>query len=441
MLRLTSMRLGIIGVGAFTGYVSRRFWNDHAFSKAAALGYELLFGLVPVIAIGLAVLAAFPVFDQVRIDLQDYIAKSFLPEHGEEVKTLFQRFVANTRELTLFSIVALIVTAILLFDTVDGVFSHIWRQTVPRPLLTRVAMFWAIMTLLPLLIAGSVALSTFIAHRIGVWDIEFPLYSSVLVWLAPFSLLTIAFALCYIGLPYRRVRLVHALVGGVIAALLFQALQFGYSLFIKAFPTYWTVYGVMAWAPIALLWIYLFWCIVLLGAETTAALPEWRNRPRRGGVLPLPLRRLTAALAILDQLLVARTTGRSASLGRLADVASRALTDADAGAAQEILDRLARARIIARTSHGWQVARDPAKVSLRDLVAALDLGYKSTAQLDVLAVPWGARLGKIMREFEGAGEPSLAITIEDLLATPRDSEAGMDAIPLEDERVRRHGSS
>jgi membrane protein len=162
------MRLGIIGVGAFTGYVSRRFWNDHAFSKAAALGYELLFGLVPVIAIGLAVLAAFPVFDQVRIDLQDYIAKSFLPEHGEEVKTLFQRFVDNTRELTLFSIVALIVTAILLFDTVDGVFSHIWRQTVPRPLLTRVAMFWAIMTLLPLLIAGSIALSTFLAHRIGV---------------------------------------------------------------------------------------------------------------------------------------------------------------------------------------------------------------------------------------------------------------------------------
>ncbi len=401
---------------AFLWYAARRFWKDQCLAKAAGLGFDLLFALMPTIAIGFAILSAFPILDEVRIDFQAYIVNSFLPQHGPEIMALFDQFVGNTRTLTAFSLVVLVLTALLLFNTVDNVFNEIWRQTAVRPFIGRLVSFWAIMTALPLLVVGSVALSTLVARRVGAWDLDFPALSAVIVWMAPFLLLTVAFGLAYLWLPNRKVRFLHALIGGAAAALLFEALRWGFSLYIAAVPTFWIVYGPLASVPIVLLWIFLFWCLVLYGSEITAALPEWKNRAdadsREG---PASLRRLIAALLVMDRLLDARAKGSAVATASLAQAAAAGLGDPDLGGAQRVLDQLVGVKIIADADGMWRLARDPAVVSVADLAAALNIGYGRTGALDSLGAPWRDRLASLLGEIKSSEKELLSLSVEALL--------------------------
>lgn len=410
---------------AFLWYTTRRFWRDECLAKAAGLAFDLLFALIPTIAIGFAILSAFPVLNEVRVELQAYIIKSFLPQHGQEITALFDLFVEKTRALTAFSVVILALSALLLFNTVDSVFNRIWRQTAVRPLIARLFSFWAIMTALPLLVAGSVALSTLVARRVGAWGLDIPWLSAAVVWIAPFMLLTVAFALGYVWLPNRRVRFLHALVGGAVAATLFEGLRWAFSLYVAAFPTFWILYGPLASIPIALLWIYVFWCIILFGAELTAALPEW---PNRAGAEPEETspsaRRLIAALLILERLLEARRRGTTVSTARLAKAAAGALAGSDLGDVQSLLDRLAAVRIIARGEDGWRLARDPAEVRLADVTSALAIGYAAAGDLSFLNAFWRHPLAIALNGAEAAAHDSLGVPIETLLLTSNTASPG-----------------
>jgi membrane protein len=410
---------------ALFAYAARRFWKDDCLAKAAALAFDLLFAMIPTIAIGFAILSAFPILDEVRAGLQNYIIKSFLPQHGEEITALFDLFVQKTRALTAFSIVVLTLSALLLFNTVDSVFNRIWRQTAVRPLAARLFSFWAIMTAVPLLVAGSVALSTLVARRVAAWGIDVTWISAALVWIAPFLLLTAAFALGYRWLPYRRVRFLHALIGGVVAAALFEGLRWAFSLYVGAFPTFWILYGVLASVPIVLLWIYFFWCVVLFGAEVAAALPEWHNRAGADldRAAPSALR-IAAALFVLERLIEARIAGAAVSTTALARAAAQALADADLGAAQSLLDSLARVRIIARAESGWRLARDPADVTLDDLAAAVNAGYGSGGGLEFLDRAWSTTLAAALHDAERAGRSALSLPVERLLAARRQDTPG-----------------
>jgi membrane protein len=409
-------------VSSLVVYVGTRFWRDHGFTKSAALSYDLLFALVPIIALTFGILSAFPALDSMRVGLQNYLVSSFLPEQHQEISALFDRLVANTRALAAFSIVALVFTALLLFDTVDSVFNEIWRQTAVRPFIARLSMFWAIMTLLPLLIGGSIALSTAVARRGVAWGLDLPWLTAALVWIAPITLLTVAFAVGYYGLPYRRVRFAHAVAGGVVAALLVQALRWVFIWFIDAFPNYWIIYGVLAWIPIALLWVFLFWCIILFGAEITAAFPEWRKRPGVGApTAPLPVRRLAAALLMIEQLLEGRRTGVAVSTERLTEAAVRGLSEIDLRAPQVIIDQLDRARVIAPVGKGWQLARDPSEVTLAKLIEVLDLGYGASSTLDFLTTAWRSPLAAVLDQADVASRAALSVSIETLLDTAGES--------------------
>lgn len=155
----------------FFWYVCKRYWHDHCFQSAAAMSYNFLFAAIPMIAVGLAILAAFPVFDQIRVGFQDFIVQYLLPQAGEDFRFALDEFLRNTRNLTAFGIVALAVTAIILLDTIETVFNRVWRQSQVRPFVARVTMYWAILTLAPLLVGGSVALSAIVLSR-AAWPIS-----------------------------------------------------------------------------------------------------------------------------------------------------------------------------------------------------------------------------------------------------------------------------
>jgi membrane protein len=416
---------GLREIPLFIWYVCRRYWNDHCFSAASSLSYNLLFAMIPVVAVGFAILTAFRQFDEIRAGLQDILVRYLLPQAGEDFGRTVDELLRNTQNLTGIGTVALALTAVILLDTVETKFNHIWRQSQVRPLVARVTMYWAILTMTPLLVGGSAALSSLLVARGGLAGLELFGIVAALVWAAPFALMMVAFWLSYIVIPYRRVRLGHAAIGAAAAALLYQGLRSGFTLYIQEVPTYKTLYGALSAIPIFLLWVYLVWCVVLFGAEIAAALPEWRRRPGAGTAKGSePARRLIAALLMLERLCTARASGAATSTDTLADVAAEALADSDRGAVQSILDRLSLDRVIGRAEPGgWYMTRDPAQVRLADLLGGLDLGLGAAGDLDFVRAAWRGRVAAILAGAGRAEHAALAQTLEELFGPPAPAEA------------------
>jgi len=412
----------------FFWYVMKRYWHDHCFQSAAAMSYNFLFAAIPMIAVGLAILAAFPVFDQIRVGFQDFIVQYLLPQAGEDFRFALDEFLRNTRNLTAVGIVALAVTAIILLDTIETVFNRIWRQSQVRPLVARITMYWAILTLAPLLVGGSVALSAIVFRQGGLAQLSG--FVAGVVWLVPFTLIMVAFMLSYMIIPYRRVHFRGALAGAAVAAGLFQLLRWGFALYVEAFPSYKTLYGTLSIIPIFLLWVYLGWCIVLFGAEIVSAFPEWRRRPGAGTAKgSYPARRLIATLLMLERLFVARNTGTPVRTDTLADVAAEALADADRGAVQTILDRLVADKIIGRAEPtGWYLIRDPKSVKLSQLLRGLDLGLDAGEDLAFIRTAWRPRLAGVLAGAGAAERAALEIDLEAMFAPIEEGARGVEPL-------------
>ncbi|MGH8704730.1 MAG: YhjD/YihY/BrkB family envelope integrity protein, partial [Burkholderiales bacterium] len=184
-----------------------------------------------------------------------------------------------------------------------------------------------------------------------------------LLRLVPVILTAAATTLLYLAVPYRRVRIRHALIGGLIAGILFELMKRGFALYIANFPTYTLVYGTFAAVPIFLIWIYLSWVVVLFGAVITALLPGYRFLdPRRRA----PGKRFFEALEVLAKLVAAQREGRILRLARLAAEAKLAPESCE-----RLLEHMGRLGWVARTAgEGWVLTRDASELSVADVFRA-----------------------------------------------------------------------
>ncbi|HEY9548125.1 MAG TPA: YihY family inner membrane protein, partial [Kiloniellaceae bacterium] len=265
----------------FAVYCGRRFMADGCLRTATQLSYASLLAIVPVLAICFGLLAAFPAFERLRVEAQVYLFENLVPNAGMEVSDQIATFVENARSMTGFGMLALMVTALLLLSTINGAFNAIWRVTEPRPLMVRLMAYWMILTIGPLLLGASLSLSSYGFVSAALQQGE---RAIGLTQLLPFLLAAGAFTLLYAAVPARAVAFHHALAGGVFAGALFELLKGGFGFYLRQFPSYEAIYGALAAVPVFLVWMYLSWAIVLLGAEIAAAAPEWRlvDRLRHG---------------------------------------------------------------------------------------------------------------------------------------------------------------
>ncbi len=260
----------------FTLLVGWRFDEDRCMRVAGALSFTSVLALVPLTAVALAVLSVFPVFQSWMATIQDFIYSNFVPAFGEVVQKYMQQFTHKAGRLTAFGLLFLTITAILLMSTIEQAFNDIWRVKTARRPLHRFLIYWAILTLGPLLIGLSLSLTSAL--------FSLPLFSGrglfhgvrgVLLLSLPFFLELSAFLLLYSVVPNVAVKWRHALVGSVFAAVLFEIAQHSFGFFVYNLASYQTVYGAVAALPVFLLWIYLSWVVILLGAVVTASLPQW----------------------------------------------------------------------------------------------------------------------------------------------------------------------
>lgn len=278
-----------------------RFREDRLGVTASSLTFTTLIALVPLVTVMLAVFSAFPMFASFQGALEKYFLQSLVPDGiAKPVLDALTQFAAKATRLGAAGLVVLGVTALALMLTIDRALSAIWRVRRPRSIARRVLVYWAMLTLGPLLLGISLSLTaTVLTSSKGVLG-TLPGGLGLLLNIIEFVVLAGGMAGLYRYVPNTEVRWRHAMAGGVFVAAGVELAKAGLAWYVGAMPTYAAVYGAFAAVPILLLWIYVVWVIVLWGAVVAAYAPSLSMHIKR---LPVtPGHRFALALALIAAL-------------------------------------------------------------------------------------------------------------------------------------------
>jgi membrane protein len=302
-----------------------RFREDRLGVTASSLTFTTTISLVPLFTVGLAIFSAFPMFAVLQTRLQSWLVQSLVPNNiAQPVLSYLNQFAAKAGQMGWAGALALLVTALALILTIDRKLNDIWRVRESRPLTQRVLVYWAVITLGPLFLAGSLAVTSYALSASKGLVSSMPDALKLLLDTVQFTLMTVGVAALYRYVPNTRVRWSHALVGGLFVAGGLELAKKLLALYLSTVPSYSMVYGTFAILPILLIWIYLVWVIVLLGAVVTAYLPSLMTGIARRGDTPGWTYQL--ALELVDQLVQARSTEAHTLDGQAREAASRGVS-------------------------------------------------------------------------------------------------------------------
>lgn len=266
-----------------TAYTLReRFREDRLGLTASSLTFTTTIALVPLVTVVLAVFTAFPMFAKLQGVLQQWLIQSLIPDNiARQVLGYLTQFAGKASKLGGVGLAVLFVTALALILTIDRTLNAIWRVRKPRPLGQRVLVYWAVMTLGPVLLALSLSLTSYALSASKGLVGGLPGGLELLLDTLQFVLLAWGMAALYRYVPNIRVRWTHAWAGGLFVSVGFEAAKKLLVLYLAKVPTYSVLYGAFATLPIMLIWIYVGWVIVLLGAVIAAYLPSLLSGVRR----------------------------------------------------------------------------------------------------------------------------------------------------------------
>ncbi|NND69449.1 MAG: YihY family inner membrane protein [Halioglobus sp.] len=258
-------------------YFLQRFSADRCSENAAALTYMSLFALVPLLTLLYTMATAIPTFQGAEAQLQQFLFKHLLPESGSEIENYLNDFSQQAKNLTGPGIAFLVVTAVLMLRNVEKAFNLIWRARQNRGALSSFMLYWAVLTLGPITIGLALGVGTYVtsfADSLQAYDVIGA--RGMLLNAAPLLLSALGFSLIYAAVPNCQVPFTHAVIGGAVAALAFNAARSLFTdLVVSSSITF--IYGAFAAVPLFLLWIYLSWNIVLLGAIIVHSLSAYES--------------------------------------------------------------------------------------------------------------------------------------------------------------------
>ena len=331
-------------LGRFLAHVFKRFNEDRCLQIASSLTFTTLLALVPLVTLTLALMAAFPIFSGLGEHIHAFLLANMLPETAGKVVTGYiEQFSGQAGRLTALGSAVLAVTAFLMMFTIERAFNTIWRVSRPRPLAQRILIYWATLTLGPVLIGASLSITSYLVGVSLGFARQSPFAGAAILGLVPFVLTCAAFTLLYYFVPNRAVKPRHALIGGLVAALVFEIMKRSFALYIAKIPTYTLVYGAFAVIPVFLLWVYFSWVVIVIGALIAALAPDFT-------VLRETARRPSGAGFgdVLEILLILARAQQGPELLELRKIAQDASLTVDQ--TERILERLGARGWVARSS-------------------------------------------------------------------------------------------
>lgn len=277
----------------------QRFRDDQLAVTAGSLTFTTLIALVPLTTVMLAAFAAFPVFGRFRAALEDYFLRALVPDSiARPLLEALSGFAAKASQVGTVGLLVFTLTALALMFTIDRVFNRIWRVPKPRPVAQRVLIYWAGLTLGPLLLGASLSLTSYAFSASRGFVSALPQMVELTFDALQFLLVALGIAGLFKYVPNTYVASRHALAGGLFVSVALELAKAGLSAYLQRVPIYTTIYGAFATVPILLLWMYLGWVIVLMGAVMAAYAPSISarvvglpDRPGEGFALALTLLR------------------------------------------------------------------------------------------------------------------------------------------------------
>lgn len=258
----------------FARHLVRRVIHDRLTVTAGYMAYVTLLSLVPLITVVLSALSLIPGFAEAGDQIRSFVLHNFVPASGDALEQYLNQFVANAGKMTAVGVAFLFVVALMLISAIDKSLNYIWRVRHKRALVVSFSIYWMVLTLGPVLVGSSLGVSSYLGS-LNLLNIEgADVWAPALLKLLPFVLTSLAFLGLYTLVPNCQVRLGHAFIGAVTASILFEFSKKGFAFYATNFPSYELIYGALAVVPLLFVWVYLSWCIVLVGAEVTAALGE-----------------------------------------------------------------------------------------------------------------------------------------------------------------------
>ena len=356
----------------------KNFKQNSCLRVASSLSYTTLLAIVPVTAIGFSVLSGFAPFEAMRAQTENFLLTNLAPNIGSLAKEYIQSFISNTRNLTIFGVIGTSVSALFFLIIIENVLNKIFRVTQTRPLFLRLCAFWAFLSLWPLMIGLSLSLSSSLdgqellppvnSANTMIHSAITELYAGFL-YAVPFLLTSLGIAGMYLIIPNKKVRWWHALLGGVVAAVLFRLLRMAFIDFSMISDSQHIIYGALAVIPFFLIWMYLSWAAVLVGAVLTAMLPDYQAW--RGDYVPSSSAyvRLKDALEVLHALFRPQGTLPCLKIHALATLVNKPLFET-----HQLLHALAQHNFVGKLENNqWILVRDLNRTAVRDLYHALNL--------------------------------------------------------------------
>ena len=354
--------------GTFFRFLAKRSLDDNLFQAAGALSFTTVFALVPLSLVVFGVLSAFPVFGEWSDRLSSYVFSNFVPSAARSVEFYLKQFADNAEKLTTAGVIALLVSLLITLTGVEAAFNRIWRVKAARPKFSRFLVYWTVLTLGALMAAASLAVSAKF-FEMSVFDTTAGhVLQLMMLRLAPMAIELLAFTAIYRVVPHRTVKWRHAVAGALLATFLFELVKWGIGVYLGSFGSYSKIYGALAVVPIFLLWVYLTWTAVLLGASLASSISAFRYQP---AAMRLPHGyEIYGLLRLLARFNEARARGVGLHTDEMQQLEPM-LTDT---LVQQMLAQLSEINVVRRAEGGeWLLSRDLDALTLAELYEACQL--------------------------------------------------------------------
>lgn len=248
----------------------REFWDGLITLRAMGLVYTTLLSLVPLLAVSISVLKGFGVHDQLEPTLVRLLEP--LGEKNTEVAGRIVSFVENLdfSVLGAIGLILLIYTAISLIQKIESAFNHMWRLTHSRSLIQRFTDYLSVIMVGPVLVVAAVAITASLGsyHLVSMLN-ALPFMNDLLRFIGkilPYLLVIVAFTFVYLVVPNTRVAIRSAFYGGVVAGVLWQLSGVLFTSFVAGSTSYTVIYSSFAILLVFMIWLYVSWAILLIGA-------------------------------------------------------------------------------------------------------------------------------------------------------------------------------
>jgi membrane protein len=365
---------GTVGLGRLAYMVVHGFIADRCLLSAAAMAYTTILSIAPLLAVAFSISKALGI--QNTVFIRDLLERLTAGRQAmvEQIVTYIDQ--TNVRTLGYLGVAFLFATAISLLASIEEAFNSIWRVGKSRSWWRKFTDYFSVLLICPIfvLVAASVTVSlqtdAFVQKILAISAFNY-LYLALLK-VFPFVMISLAFMFLYGFMPNTKVRVKSALVGGVVAGSLWQLAQWSYIEFQVGAANFNAIYGSFAQFPIFLVWMYISWTIVLLGAELSFAVQNWRTfqgQVRAEQVTPEEKDKV-AVLVLLIQTKRFERGERPLDNERLAEHLGVPLM-----IVAEVAAVLARAGMLVRLDSpeavAYGLAMPPEKIRVMDVVGAL----------------------------------------------------------------------